>query len=156
MKRTRSEFVHDLKIGGLGVILAHIILVVMLAIFASGCATTSAQQSAIEQIRTQETLHGLVKVSQMGNDCTDQMQYLRDIIKEVYFRSGLPEPAIVKLTPLSGSSICGVAQGMANLVAMPEFGGRNTAVAEVELYWSSITERELLYASAILASMRPL
>lgn len=155
--RTRKEFIRDLWIGGIGVIFAHLIFIVMilLAVFIGGCATTMAQQP--EQIRTQETLRGLVRIGQMGMDCAESESALlqKELVKSYFVSQGLPGPSIVKLMPLAGSSFCGFAQGTASEATMLALGSRNIVVAEAEVFWEGITEKELLRAHTLLASMRP-
>jgi hypothetical protein len=134
-----------------------------LMVLCSGCATMPMPQSletaqrAGELIHTREAaMRGLVRIGQMGGDCSNQASFVRNSLKELFWRDGLPEPAIVKLALLSGSSVCGFTQGTASEVTMLSLGARNIAVAEVELHWPALTEKELVRANTLFLSLRPL
>lgn len=137
--------------------IAIIFLTLSLTLFVNGCATTETARRADEPIHTQEaTLRGLVRIGQMGGDCSDQESFFRKSLKDIFWNNGLPEPAIVKLALLSGSSVCGFAQGTASEITMFSLGARNIAVAEVELFWPAITGEGFLRANTLFLSLRPL
>lgn len=156
--RTKAEVKKDLGTGLCLLALAHITLFTLLAIFGTGCASLQMPSAgqATAQARDHYTLKGVVKVAQMGLDCEKQEELLKRILSDVFVEQGLPAPDKIELQPLSGSSLCGIAQGMGDELGTPELGARNTAKAEVMLYWSAIFESELNLAAKLLASLSPL
>lgn len=156
--RTKEELKKDLGTGLCLMALAHIVFFTSLAIFGMGCALlqTPVAGKVATQVREHHTLRGVVKVAQMGLDCEKQEDLLKRVISDMFVEQGLPSPDKIELRPLSGSSLCGIAQGMADPIGTPELGARDMAKAEVLLYWSGITESELKDAAKLLASLSPL
>ncbi len=136
---------------------------VVLAIFvgivlfsAAGCATTHvAVKGELVEIRSQETLRGLVRVAQMNADCDEQEAFMKRVLSDAFVAQGLSAPDAIEVKPLSGSSLCGMAQGVADPIGTPELGARDLAVAEATLYWSAIGYADLRKAQAVLSAMRP-
>lgn len=123
----------------------------------AGCATQPiAVKAPVVQVADHQTISGLVRVAQMGADCSSEQEALKRVLADVFVGQGLPRPSIVDVRPLAGSSYCGFAQGMADPIGTPELGARNTAVAEVTAYWSAIGYTDLRKAQAVLTAMRPL
>ncbi|MBU4421676.1 hypothetical protein KKB41_01790 [Patescibacteria group bacterium] len=94
-----------------------------------------------------------IRVAQMGLDCKSQARVMREATEEILASESLPKPRI-RLEALSGSSLCGYVQGMAELIANPQLGARGSAKAHLTVYWSSITYPELRRAQTVLERMR--
>ncbi len=143
-----------------GVILCVVALIgiVIMTIFGfAGCASSRiALADPLAEVGSHETLRGLVQIAQMGEDCTEQSKALKRILRDTFVAQGIPAPSIVEVRTLSGSSFCGFSQGTASEVGMLDLGARNTARAEVSLYWSDIKYSELQKAHSILMAMRPI
>jgi len=122
--------------------LAGIVGMVMFSL--AGCATTaiSAKPVATSEIRMPAAISGLIQVGQMGLDCENEVVALKSILQGTFKENGSVPPSLVKIRVLSGSSLCGVGQGIADPFGTPELGAWHTARAEVSLYWSGLTESE--------------
>lgn len=158
--RSREEFRKDLGVGACLIALSLVILMTLLALFGTGCASLPEAQTgpAPKQLEAadQATLRGLVQVAQMGRDCTKQDRLLKRIISDMFVSADVPAPDQIEVRPLSGSSLCGISQGEADELGTPIPGARNIARAEVKLYWSLLYESQLRRAQRALALMAPL
>lgn len=153
--RLREEVKADTKLG-LGLLaLGTIVYIVLLAIFGTGCATTAPLATKTASVGGHQTIHGLVRVGQMGVECEEQDALLKRVISDAIVSAGAPAPDKLGIRPLAGSSLCGVEQGVADPIGTPELGARYLAVAEVTAYWSSIGYAELQQAHAALRSLAP-
>lgn len=129
-------------------------IIVLAFVSLLGCA--SVQTPAAIEAKMPAAVSTTVRVAQMGLDCVKQDNLLKRILRDTLVAQRSPAPDKIELRPLSGSSLCGIAQGMANEFGTPELGGRNLAIAEVSVYWGAITYSELQRAHAVLAAMRPI
>ncbi len=124
----------------------------------AGCATTPlAIANPLEELKQPIVLSDLVQVAQMGVECKSKSEEneVKRIIRETMSASGALTPDTIKIRLLSGSSLCGPAQGMAESVKMPELGAYSTARAEVSLSWKGgIAESELEKAKRALNLLR--
>lgn len=121
-----------------------------------GCAGRLAVEKPLYQVRMHETIRGLVQVANMGADCEEQDAFMKRIISDALVTAGAPSPDKLDIRPLSGSSLCGPAQGVADPIGTPDYGAWGRARAEVAAYWSGITYAELQRAHTILMAMRPI
>lgn len=122
-----------------------------------GCATSViVEKGPLVEIADKATLRGLVQVAQMGNDCTEQETLMKRAISDMFVGADVPAPDKIEIRALAGSSLCGLEQGMADPVGIPDPGARNVAKAEVALYWSLLYESQLRRANRVLTLMAPL
>jgi hypothetical protein len=141
---------------GLGLALLGFISLVTLLALCGGCATipTATTSGSPAELGQPITISGLVQVGQMGMECTSQDRALKRILRDVLTSQGAPAPQKIAVKALPGASLCGLAQGMSNELGTPELGARYMARAEVSLYWSDITERDLRMAQKAFALLR--
>lgn len=134
---------------------ALLTVIVGMALALAGCATTPIKGSSA-QVGDHQTISGLVRVAQMNVECDGQETLLKSVISDAMVSAGAPMPDKITIRALSGSSLCGVAQGMGDELGTPDLGARYLVVAEVVLYWSNIDHDELQKAYAVLTAMRPI
>ena len=142
-------------------LLCVIILITLLGTF--GCAGANSSRLATElpletskvsEVGMPASVSLNIRVAQMGLDCQSQTRVMRLAVEQMLEGEGIAKPSIFQLEPLAGSSLCGLAQGMAELVRMPELGARNKAKARLTIYWPAITEADLRRAHTALQRMR--
>lgn len=139
-------------------IIAVIVGMTLYAMFATGCAVVPlAEKSPLVELKQPVALSGLVQIAQMGTECktSSEEEEVQSIIRDFFSKQGALVPDMVELRLLSGSSLCGPAQGLAEPVKMPGLGAYNTARAEAKLYWKGgITESELDRAEQVFNLLR--
>lgn len=130
----------------------------LLAVAASGCATTPlAEKGKLEELKQPVTISGLIQVGQMGTECrtSSEEDEVRRIIREFIAAKGALVPDTVKLRLLSGSSLCGPAQGVTDPIGTPDYGAYSMARAEASLYWKGgIGKNELVRAEQAFNLLR--
>lgn len=118
-----------------------------------GCAGPLAVKGQLIGLTQPICMRDLIQVAQMGRDCSSDEQSLKAEIRGFFHGQGAPVPQSVELKPLSGSSYCGFSQGVADFVATPEYGARNTARAEATVCWN-ISKTDLARAEKAFALLR--
>lgn len=136
---------------------AIVVVAGMAVIALSGCATTLVKKGTLVELKQPLVLSGLVQVAQMGTECRNgsEEREVARIVRETMAANGALAPDIIKIRLLSGSSLCGPAQGVADVVGTPDYGAYSTARAQVSLYWKGgITEGEFARAERAFNLLR--
>ncbi|PIR67158.1 MAG: hypothetical protein COU51_00140 [Parcubacteria group bacterium CG10_big_fil_rev_8_21_14_0_10_36_14] len=161
-RRTRNEFLEDMKFATKLLVLAHLWFLVALGIFGCAGANNGSRLaselplivSPASEIGMPASLSLNIHVMQMGLDCKSQVRVMREATEDILASESLPKPRTFRLEPLSGSSLCGLSQSVVEPIGNPQFGARQSAKAHLTVYWSSITYPELRRAQTVLERMR--
>lgn len=151
--RTRRELLEDMKEVLILSFLAYVLILGLLG----GCAGTRlAVEQPLQELRGAQTIRGMVRVAQMGSDCTEQKEFIEQTVRGLLIADGLPAPSIMTVRSAPGSSLCGVRTWDAYEISSPGVArAYGAAEAEVVAYWQAITRSEIRRAEKMFASLSP-